>query len=71
MIERELRRRQRAQAVLARVTVPHQDIFPGQGLGLMGDPAVFEQPDHGRQPHGLVTGVYKKLRKLFCGSYAF
>src|SRR5271156_790896 len=53
MVERKLGRRQWAMAILAGITIPHQDVLAGKSTGLVRDAAIFEQPDHGRHTHGV------------------
>ncbi len=59
MVQRQLRRRQRPQTILARVAVAHQNVLAREGARLVRDAAVFEQPDHRRQAHAAPRRMHR------------
>jgi len=71
VIERKLGGAQRGTAILAGVPVAQQNILAREGAGLVGDTAVFEQPDHRRHANGNARRVQKMSVLFFGHGYAF
>src|SRR5580698_959319 len=53
VIERQLARGHGAMAILAGITVAHQNVLARKGPRLMRNAAVFEQPNHGWHANGM------------------
>ena len=49
MIERQIAGWRGFRAVLARIAITHQDVLTGEGAGLVRNPPVLEQANHGRK----------------------
>lgn len=64
MVKRQFAGAEHHATVLAGVAVPQQDVLAGERPGLVGNAAVFKQPDHGRHTHGETRGM-EKMPVLF------
>ncbi len=52
-------------AILAGIAIAHKYVFARQGAGLLGNPAVFEQPDDAGKGDGAVKRVDVAGNMLF------
>ncbi len=71
VIERQFSRIESSQAILARITIAHQNILPRKRPRLMRNAAILQQPDHTRHPHGLPCGMDMRVAVLLRRCDAF
>ena|SRR5947209_20463621 len=65
MVEGEFMGGENDAAVLAGIAIPQQDVLAGESAGLMGDAAVFEEPNDRRHLHLHASGVQSGSMLLF------
>jgi hypothetical protein len=71
VVEGELAGGEDDGAVLAGVAIAEEDVFAGEGAGLVGDAAVLEQADDGGQGHADAGGVESRALLFFGFGDAF